>query len=269
MRRNYYFLLAGIIILAIMFFLFLNPRKRMIEYVAPNNIELQITESNDSKLSFNISGDEVINLYAQVARLQAELNACRGKDVVVATTATTVRNTTKRPTSNVTRAHSTEVAASNNESIVTNVPHAESSRITSSNITISQYSGVVVGDHGVTFDENNRMFYYVRKSLYDKISNHTQVTPSLNGKDGAKAEIFGDYLFFKTDDIVTVSMLETSWKYAFYIGDFLGPGDNYDMWLPHELVKLNEGLKNNRGIYPNKSGGYFYESKINFESKKN
>lgn len=283
-NKNFFLIIAGIIIFVIAALLLWNSLKEKPEYVEPkSDIEQMVSddqgsdavinESNEkypeeTKVSITVTGDEVVNLYAEIARLEAELAACMEGKEPKSSVATTPARTTRK---SITKRQ----APSKSETSTSTTSAGESSRISNPNIAISQYEGVIAGDFGATFDGDGKLFYYVKNlqspdpnaaSLIN-IKNRNTTETHLNGKFGVLGTQVGDYLIFKTGTVVTVDRLEGEpLKFAIYIGDYLY-GTKYDMWLPHEFVKLNESLATSPGIQANDEGGFAYVTKINYKAR--
>ncbi len=144
-------------------------------------------------------------------------------------------------------------------------------KVQKNNITIdtliatNSLVGDVIGDAGCTFDTISNLFFYVKTSLLNSIGNRTQDWSNLNDKSGPKGEEVGVYTYYRTPMLVLKNMLDREWVMSIYVGDNTQYG--YDMWLWHELVKLNTNLKNQSEIQDNNMGGYKYISKVNYHSK--
>ena len=62
-----------------------------------------------------------------------------------------------------------------------------------------------------------------------------KITPQI---DGQPMILDGDYWKFITDIVLTPQLIENRYyDWSVYVGDFIGNGFSYDMWLPHEAVK--------------------------------
>lgn len=223
-----------------------------------------LTELETEKIiGIHISGEEIIYLHETVARLEAELAACTGKEPKEEEVKKTTSSTAGRQSA--VKKQTTVTPPKKEEKTVTTTTSPSSSQITDNQIAISQYAGEIVGDFGVTFDGESKLFFYVKESLLNSVDNRNTADSYLNGKTGAKGQIVGDYVLYKTNQTVLSNMLNNTWKYAIYVGDHTQYG--YDMWLPHELVKLNSSLAENQNIEANSMGGYHFLSKINYKSK--
>jgi hypothetical protein len=199
-------------------------------------------------VGINISGDSLVRMYQEIARLQAALKACeKGKKPVTQTR----KSSSTSAASNQTRTSSTSAASM--------------SQSTSPMIATNQYVGDVVGDAGCSFDENSKLFFYVKTSLLNSIKNRTQTTSNLNAPSGPKGEEVGEYTYYKTPILILNDMLDQEWAWTVYVGNNAQYG--YDMWLWHELIKLNADLKNDPQIQSNGLGGYQFISKINYHSR--
>jgi hypothetical protein len=226
-----------------------------------NNSNLLSGDCDTEKvIGIKISGEEVVDLYKTIARLEAQLAACEGglqkDEAKPAATATAGRSAAPKPA---------PTPAPKPAPTPAPTPAPESSHTANPQIAVNQYVGEIIGDFGVTFDGDSKLFFYVKESLLKSVANRSLTDSYLNGKTGAKGQIIGDYVLYKTDQTVLSNMLNNEWKYAIYIGDHAQY--SYDMWLPHELVKLNSSLSENQNIKPNSMGGYEFLSKINYKSK--
>ena len=132
-------------------------------------------------------------------------------------------------------------------------------------IATNQYVGDVIGDGGCSFDENSKLFFYVKTSLLNSIKDRGQNWSSLNSESGPKGEEVGEYTYYRTPILILNDMLDKDWTWSAYVGRHTQY--NYDMWLWHELVKLNANLKNDPQIQDNGQSGYHFISKINYHSK--
>lgn len=281
-KRNYFLAIgAGIAILILFFAIFFSIYKEkeindegfgsdyIEENVTANSYKLANDCPESSMVGISISGDEIVNLYMKIARLEAELAACEEtKGVKPKSPAPRTQKQKSATTTETRKAVETNTAVASKTS---------SSRVSSPNIVTSQYQGVISGDFGMTFDGDGKLFYYVKNEEtgpLNQIRDRNNTETHLNGKFGVLGVQVGDYLIYKTKSTVTVDMLNRSYnpddnddpgKFAIYIGDH--NQYNYDMWLPHEFVKMNESLAQFPGIEANEQGGFNYRVKINFTSK--
>jgi len=154
---------------------------------------------------------------------------------------------------------------SGNNSLSSYAPAPSSSQSTNTMIATNKYVGKVIGDAGCTFDANSFLFFYVKTRLINSISNRTQSWTNLNSESGPQGEEVGEYTYYKTPVLILTSMLSKDWSWTVYLGDNTQYG--YDMWLWHELIKLNPNIKNQPEITNNGMGGYQYTSKVNYDSK--
>jgi len=216
-----------------------------------------------AKLTFSITGEEVINLYAEISRLEAELQACRNTKGLQPDKP----KSQSRP--------KPEKATRANTSTTSTTSTTSKGSINTPNIAINSFEGVISGDFGVTFDSESKLFYYVKNIIkgasekdasLDNIKNRDSNETHLNGEFGVLGIQVGEYLIFPTSTVVTTAMINDGlYKFAIYIGDH--STYKYDMWLPHEFVKLNKSLANSNGITANESGGFQYEASINYKAK--
>jgi hypothetical protein len=216
-------------------------------------------------VGLHISGEEVIRLYETIARLEAQLAACEeGKSEAVVTKVEQKQSSGRSAAKVSVQKKSTAPAQKAERSRSITEPES-SSHSSNPQIAVNQYVGEIIGDFGVTFDGNSKLFFYVKKSLLDQIGERNISDSYLNSKSGAKGQVVGTYVLYKTDQTVLNNMLDNTWQWAAYIGDH--NQYNYDMWLPHELVKLNASLAGNGDIKANSMGGYHFLSKMNYKSK--
>lgn len=129
----------------------------------------------------------------------------------------------------------------------------------------TKYVGDVIGDAGVSFDENSKLFYYVKKDLEQGISNRNQSFSNLNGPDGPAGEVVGDYIYYRTPVVIDVNMLNNEYPWTAYLGSHVQY--NYGMWLFHELLKKRPEFKDDTNLQANGSGGYHYLSQFNYHAK--
>lgn len=243
----------------------------------PSKAEAEILLNNcetEKIVGLSISGEEMIRLYEVVARLEAELNACRQKEVYQkktdllpadeTTTITSGRSAAVSTTSTRTAPSEPTTITPKREEVIS-TPATRESSLSAPEVVTSQYVGEIAGDFGVTFDDKAKLFFYLKASLLDRISNRNTSDSRLNSPSGPKGQLVGEYFIYKTDQTVTNEMLN-EWKWAIYIGNHTQYG--YDMWVPHELVKLNASLANNNvDVEANSIGGYHFNSKVNYKRK--
>jgi hypothetical protein len=232
----------------------------------------QSNESSQSSLETQtlvglvINGEEYMQLRETVARLQAQLEACEGTSEVKKEQKTKAQSQ-GRESKIIKNETQTKPKPDVNSSTTTSTGSNVSSQSTDPQIAVTKYSGRIIGDFGVTFDSDSKLFYYVKKSLLDDVgeTNRTITGSHLNGKTGAQGQVVGDYILYKTSRTVLVNMLNNTWKWAIYIGDHTQYG--YDMWMPHELVKLTPELASRPDIEANGEGGFSFLLKMNYTSK--
>lgn len=257
-------LIAGIGILALLlvwFFCFnLNREEVKAESTAVNQDESPCIPSTEAVIGLNITGEEYIAMKENIARLEAELAACRGEETTVTKKVVTPRKSSSKAKS------STPAAPAKNASNSSSTGKSTSSQTTDVNIATNQYVGEVIGDAGCTFDENGFLFYYVANSLINSIENRNQNWSNLNSQSGPEGEVVGEYTYYRTPILILTNMLDQEWGWTSYLGDNTTYG--YDMWLFHELVKLNPNLINDPQIQDNGLGGYKWVSKVNYKPKK-
>lgn len=278
-NKNFFLIIAGIVILVIVALFFWNSSKETPEYVEPNGIEQMVSDDQGSdaviingpneecpeetKVSITVTGEEIVNLYAEIARLEAELAACMEGKEPKSSAATTPTRTTKK---SVTKR---QQAPSKSETSSSTTSAGESSRVSSPNIAISKYEGVISGDFGRSFDEEGKIFYYVKNANTEaKLSNiqgRNTTETHLNGEFGVLGVQIDDYLIYKTNNIQTVDKLDETVQFAIYIGNHIQY--NYTMWLPHEFVKLNKSLATSPGIISNDEGGFAYVTQTNYKAR--
>ncbi|MDD3285445.1 MAG: hypothetical protein PHG95_02320 [Patescibacteria group bacterium] len=236
-----------------------NTKAQTEEPIAPPT-STPCTPETSTIVGVDISGDSLVRMYQEIARLQAALKACEeGKKATQ-----TSRKSSTPAASNQTRTSSSAPAA-NQTRTSSSAPAANASQSTNPMIATNQYIGDVIGDGGCAFDENSKLFFYVKTSLLNKIPNRTQTSSNLNSESGPKGEEVGEYTYYRTPILILNDMLDKDWAWTAYVGNNSQYG--YDMWLWHELVKLNANLKNDPQIQDNGLGGYQFVSKINYHSR--
>lgn len=259
-------LAGGLLLITALLFLtwFLTTRDENPEL--QEQMDFQDDECPDrAKLTFSITGEEVINLYAEISRLEAELQACRDTKGLQPDKP---KSQSRPKPEKATRANTSTTTASTTST-------TSKGSINTPNIAINSFEGVISGDFGVTFDNESKLFYYVKNIIkgasekdasLDNIKNRDSNETHLNGEFGVLGIQVGEYLIFPTSTVVTTAMINDGlYKFAIYIGDH--STYKYDMWLPHEFVKLNKSLANSNGITANESGGFQYEASINYKAK--
>lgn len=238
------------------------PRIELADDNNDNEVSTVFAEECDTDkiVGLSISGEELIRLYETIARLEAELAACEGNETKVTEVTKPIAG---RSAAKVSKKTAAPAQKTERTSSVTAAP--ESSYSSNPQIAVNQYVGEIIGDFGVTFDGESKLFFYIKKQLLDEVSDRNISDSYLNGKTGVKGQVIGEYVIYKTDQTVLNNMLDNTWQYAIYIGDHTQYG--YDMWLPHELVKLNASLSKNGGIKANDMSGFHFLSKINHKSR--
>lgn len=255
-KQNWIWIAAIIIIVVIGFVFFSRGEKKQSDTTAE-----PCMPSADGVVGINISGDSLVRMYQEISRLQAALKACaEGKKTATQTS----RKSSTPATSNQTRSSSSAPAANQTRNS-SSAPADRSSQSSNPMIAINQYVGDVIGDGGCSFDENSKLFFYVKTSLLNSIKDRGQNWSSLNSESGPKGEEVGEYTYYRTPILILNDMLDKDWAWTAYVGNNSQYG--YDMWLWHELVKLNANLKNDHQIQDNGLGGYQFVSKINYHSK--
>lgn len=187
--------------------------------------------SSGSVVGLAITGEDLIALYQENARLRAELDACLGIGPQKTKTTTDNRTTTRRS-----KATKEPVASSERKSsTVTEGSRATSSNVTGANLAITRYKGVISGDVCITFDENSYLIYCISKSILDNIPGLSFANPNVNNEFRDVYESNGYYIA-TSNIIVDVNMLlnKISYNFAWYAG---GHDNGYEIWLPHELYK--------------------------------
>ena len=264
-KENWLWITAIIIIVVILFIIFGRGEKKPKEKAANSDTTAEpCTPSADGVVEINISGDSLVRMYQEISRLQAALKACtEGKKPA---TQKSYKSYTPAA-SNQTRS-SSSASANENQTQKRNSSSAPADRSSQSSnpmIATNQYVGDVIGDGGCSFDENSKLFFYVKTSLLNSIKDRGQNWSSLNSESGPKGEEVGEYTYYRTPILILNDMLDKDWAWTAYVGNNSQYG--YDMWLWHELVKLNANLKNDHQIQDNGLGGYQFVSKINYHSK--
>ncbi|PKM88975.1 hypothetical protein CVU83_00845 [Candidatus Falkowbacteria bacterium HGW-Falkowbacteria-2] len=259
--------LLGIALLVILLFIFWNPLKKWIkgeksvtetETTTTTTVECDET----SRVTIFMTGEEIRALIEDNSRLEAErdqlrerLDDCLGNKKPKSTTTTKKKTTTK----------TTAPQKSTSERTQTQTPKATHSRETSPNLATNQYEGQILGDYGSTFDENSYLLFYIKASLLKDVKNRSTSEVRLNSKTGPVGVQHGEYIIFTTRIIILTDMIDNPWNFALYIGDHVQYG--FDMWAPHELVKLNTELESDPQIAPNDAGGYHFVTYVNYRMK--
>lgn len=218
----------------------------------------------ESVVGIAITGAGLIELYQENARLKAEnaslkaqLEDCLGGKKPAAKQKTG-KKTDNNGNPNSKDKQGTDESSGGNKD--------KSSRHVNPNLVINEYEGDIVGDAGVSFNKDGYLCFYIKKSLEKSIENRTQSTSNLNGPSGAQGELVGEYIIYTTSILVMRDMLDNEWKWTAFLG--YHTQYNFDMWLFHELIKLDDNdLKSNSQIQPNDSGGYHFVGKINYHTK--
>lgn len=265
------------VILAILIFLFFAFWWAYDRNKATDNADTKVADTTvndktancptESVVGIAITGAGLIELYQENARLKAEnaslkaqLEDCLGGKKPVANVA---KQKTGKKNDNTGNQNSKDKQGTD-ESSGSNKD--KSSRHVNPNLVINEYEGDIVGDAGVSFNRDGYLCFYIKKSLEKSIENRTQSTSNLNGPSGAQGELVGEYIIYTTSILVMRDMLDNEWKWTAFLG--YHTQYNFDMWLFHELIKLdNNDLKSNSQIQPNDSGGYHFVGKINYHTK--
>ncbi|MDP3837070.1 MAG: hypothetical protein Q8Q67_03135 [bacterium] len=226
-----------------------------------------------SVVGLAITGEELIALLQDNARLRAELDACLGigPKKAATTTRTTTRSTKKSAPTSSSKTETRESVPAHS---------ATSSNVTGANLAISRYKGVMSGDVCVTFDDNSMLIYCINKKILDGIPGLSSPNPNVNNEFRNVYEYNGYYIA-TSNIIVDVNMLlnQMTFSFAWYAG---GHDNGYGIWLPHELYKekinpyyphayndpsLAKALLPYK-VRPNKHEGYeYFDFPINYEPK--
>lgn len=216
------------------------------------------TYPSGSVVGISITGAELIALYQENAKLKAELEACQGNKPVAKQKAGKIPDDSDKGKQKTDKPE--QPKPDNNQK------RELHSRQTNPKLATLEYEGDIIGDAGVTFNKDGYLCFYIKESLEKSIGNRTQTTSNLNGPSGAEGKAVGGYIVYTTSIVVMTDMLDNEWKWTAFLG--YHTQYNFDMWLFHELIKLdNNNLKNNPEIQPNDSGGYHFVGKINYHSK--
>lgn len=278
--KTYQIVIGIIIALALLAFLFFdpfelfsknndNPRSETITVTQPSSDslihmyeDLAVLEAEkvfQEKLCLCEKNN--LSLITEIAKLNSTIDSLRAENAKLKLNDKKLRIEIDALKKQLKNSVQTTTTSKNQEKVTTKT----SSQSTDVNIAINSYVGDVVGDAGCSFDDDSRLFFYVKTSLLNSINGRDRSQSNLNGESGPAGEEYGIYTYYKTPILVLTDMLDQEWTWTAYVGNH--SQGNFDMWLWHELVKLNTDLTNLKEINSNGLGGYDYTSKLNCHSK--
>lgn len=224
----------------------------------------------ESVVGIAITGAELVALYqenaqikAENAGLKAQLEDCMGSKKPAATTRTT------RSSANTKK--SAAPADDQSTSRKSDAGRSSASRSDNPEIAVNQYESDRIGDVGNDFDQDGYLVYYFKADLLKGIKDRDDSGVMVDvGGESITGVLRGNYYEFKTSKLILVNMLDNEWRWAVYLGKH--KQYNYQMYLPHEAVKLNSALENHpnirrNGVFWEGVEGWEFVTRINYHTK--
>ncbi|MCX6794784.1 MAG: hypothetical protein NTY31_02250 [Candidatus Falkowbacteria bacterium] len=243
-RTKAFLWIIGILLLALLVGIFLVVRRYQAKNTAKStlievdkiyfeNLKKDSQRLLDLRAEFERTNDALKMSTEQTILLQYELDKCRG-----------IRRTvgTPSPASKPKAVVSADLTSQNNfrppvKTTLNPPPVRTGGSIEGGMLNINQYGPAYQGDFCTTV-QNGYLIYALSDTYWQRCLQKTISTPNIDGVAMNLNNSIGYWILISGTILTPETIINGKYRWSVGIGEFIGSGFRYDMYLPHESAKI-------------------------------